>query len=887
MLSSHKLPVRLRSLFRKDRVEQELADELRFQLERLMREKVGQGTTPHEARYAARRELGGVEQIKEECRDMRRANYIENFLQDLRYGFRQLRHNPGFTAVAVLTLALGIGANTAIFTVVDTVLLHPLPYPDSDRIVNILRKDGDGDSIPMFVYWRQNNPGFGDLAGYDGGANAINMSGADRPELVQALKVSLNYFHLFGANPILGRTFTAEEDQPAGPQALVMSYSLWQRRFGGDPAILGKTINLGGAPYTVVGVLTPHFQPYPSTDVWIPLQADAASTDQAHLFMVSGRLPKEVTLAQANSQMAVVGQHYMQTHPEDIGNDGNLEVVPLQQKMTGNVRPALLILLGAVALVLLIACANVANLLLARAAGRQKEIAVRTAIGAGRSRIVRQVLAESILLAFAGGVLGLALASWGVRALLALVPGDLPRVQEMASVPALNPWVAGFTLLLSALTGVLFGVLPAVHLAHTDLASSLKEGTGRTGAGLKQNRTQRTLVAAEVAIAMILLCGAVLLIRSFAELHRIDPGFDPHNLLTVTVSLDGPKYSDASVVDRLARQITERLEHIPGVKGATVTSGLPLGQNMDMIFDIPGRPPLKGCQFTGDVLWPFVSAHYFQALRVPLLAGRLLREREPPHTVVINQALADRFWPHQNPVGQSMQIGAHLGPQLDQGLVQVVGVVGNVRDRLDWAFPPIMYQTQSQVPDAAMKLVNGQMPAGIIVRTRPGVAPLNVSGSVQQVLLSLQLPAAKVQTMEQTMLDSTAQTNFNLLLLTIFAGMALLLAGVGIFGVMSYTVRLRTREIGIRLALGASNGHVFRLLVGQGAVLTVIGVGIGVAGALGLTRFLSSLLYGVKPTDPLTFVIVALVLAVVALLACYLPARRATKLDPMMALRYE
>ena len=818
---------------------------------------------------------------------MRGMRLFQDLGQDLRYGLRMFARNPGFTVVAVLTLALGIGANTAIFTVVDTVLLHPLPYPDSDRIVNILRKDGDGDSVPMFVYWREDNPGFGDLAGYDGGANAINMSGGDRPDLVQVLKVSLNYFRLFGANTIMGRTFTAEEDQPGGPQALVMSCGLWQRRFGSDPRVLGQPINLGGATYTVVGVLSPHFRPYPSTDVWIPLQADAASTDQAHIFMVSGRLPRDVTLAQANAQMSVVGKHYMQAHPEDLGNDGNLQVTPMQQRMTGDVRPALLILLGAVALVLLIACANVGSLLLARAAGRRKEIAVRTAIGAGRGRIVRQVLTESILLAFVGGALGLTFASWGVRALLALVPGNLPRIQEVTSVPALNPWVAGFTILLSALSGVLFGVLPAVQLVRADLASSLKEGTGRTGASLKQNRTHSALVAGEVAIALILVCGAVLLIRSFAVLHRVDPGFDPHNLLTVTISLDGPKYADASVVDRLARQITELLENISGVEAATVTSGLPLGPNMDMIFDIPGRPPLKGVQFTGDVLWPFVSVHYFQTLRIPLLAGRLLREHEAPHTVVINQALADRFWPHQNPVGQTMLIGAHLGPQFDQGPVQVVGVVGNVRDRLDWAFPPIMYQMQGQVPDAAMKLVNGQMPAGIILRTRPGVAPTSVSQAVRQALLSMQLPAANVQTMEQMMLDSTAQTNFDLLLLSIFAGMALFLAAVGIFGVMSYTVRQRTREIGIRMALGASKGNVLRLLVGEGSVLTAIGVGIGIAGALGLTRLLSSLLYNIRPTDPLTFVIAALVLALVALLACYIPARRATKVDPMVALRYE
>jgi len=878
---------RLRALFRRKSVESELDDELRAHFERQVEKYVKSGLAFEEARRRARLEFGGLDQVKEECREARGVSFIETRIQDLRYGLRQLRRNPGFAIVAVLTLALGIGANTAIFTVVNTVLLHPLPYPDSDRIVKILRRDGAGDSIPMFVYWRQSNPGLEDLAGYQGAANGINLTGGDRPELVQALKVSLNYFRLFGAHPILGRTFTAAEDQPGGLPGLVMSYSLWQRRFGADPAVLGRTMNLGGAPYTVVGVLSPRFQPYPSTDVWIPLQADPASTDQAHLYFVAGRLGRGVTLAAANSQMAIAGKRYMQSHPEDLGNDGDVVVVPMQQQMTGDVRPELMILLGAVGLVLLIACANVAHLLLARAAERQKEMAVRAAIGAVRRRIVGQVLAESVLLALVGGTLGLAVGSWGVRVLLALTPGDLPRIQEIGSVPALNPWVASFTILLSAVTGVLFGILPALQLSQTDLALMLKESASPTGTSLGLSRMRSALVAAEVAVAMLLLCAAVLLIRSLAALHRVDPGFDPQNVLTLTVSLDGPAYASAGVVDRLARQITEGLERIPGVESAAVTSGLPLAQNMDMVFDIPGRPPQKGYQFTGDQLWAFVSADYFQTLRVPLLAGRLLRADEPARTVIINQAFADRFWPHQNPIGQVILIGAHLGAQFEEGPVQVVGLVGNMRDRLDWPPPPTMYQMQSQVTDAAMKLVNGQIPSGIIVRTRPGVAALSVSRAAQQVLFNLQLPAAKVQTMDQLMRDSTAQANFDLLLLDIFAGIALLLAAVGIFGVVSAGVRQRVHEIGIRTALGARQGDVIRLMVAQGMRSTLVGLGIGLLSALGLTRLLTNLLYGVKPADPLTFFAASLTLAVVALCACYIPARRAASVDPLAALRHE
>ena len=811
-------------------------------------------------------------------------------LQDVWYGIRQLRRSPGFTLAVLATLALGIGANTALFTVINTVLLHPLPYPESGRIVNIARRGGGTDSVPMFTYWQQNNSLFEDLAAYDFIGSGLNLSGGDRPELVQGLHVSRNYFRLFGAKPILGRTFSAEEDRRGGPQVLLVSYGLWQRRFGGDPSILGKAITLGGAPYTLIGILSPRFQPYPPADVCMPLQADPNNTNQAHILMVSGRLPSGATLAEANAQMSVIGKRYVQTHADQVGNDDKIQVTLMQQVITGDIRPALLILLGAVGLLLLIACANVANLQLARAAGRQKEIAIRAAIGAGRGRIVRQLLTESLLLALTGGVLGLALGSWGVRALLTVTPGGLPRVDEMAAIPALNPWVAGFTVLLSLVTGILFGLAPSIQVSRADLTSLLKESGGRTSAGLKHNRARGILVSAEVAIAVILLCGAVLLIRSFAALHRVEPGFDSRNLLTMKVSLAGPKLASASIVDRMARQWVERVERTPGVEAAAMANNLPFEDGMDMIFNIPGRPPLEGFKFTGDVQWRFVSAHYFDALRIPLRSGRLFRDREPAQTVVINEALASKFWPNANPVGQAILIGAGLGPDFEEGSTEIVGVVGNVRENgLDNDPPPLMYQLQSQIPDGAMKLVNGLQLAGVVVRTKPGIAPTSVSQAVQEALLAgdSPLPATRVRTMEQVSLNSTARQNFNLLLLGVFAAIALLLAAVGIYGVMSYTVEQRTHEVGIRTALGASRSDVLKLIVGQGFKLTLIGVGMGIVGALMLTRFVSSLLYGVRPRDPATFLAVSLLLAGVALLASYIPARRATKVDPMVALRYE
>jgi predicted permease len=798
--------------------------------------------------------------------------------------------SPGFTLAVLATLALGIGANTALFTVINTVLLHPLPYPESGRMVNITRRGGGSDSVPMFTYWEQNNSLFEDLTAYDFIASGLNLSGGDRPELVQGLHVSHNYFRLFAAKPILGRAFTPQEDRPGGPHVLLVSYGLWQRQFGGDPSIVGKAISLGGAPYTLIGVLSPSFQPYPPADVWMPLQADPNSTNQAHILMASGRLPSGTTLAEANSRMSVMGKRYVQTHPDQLGNDDKLVVTPTQQQMTGNIRPALLILLGAVGLLLLIACANVANLVLARAAGRHREIAIRAAIGAGRGRILRQLLTESLLLALGGGGLGLALGSWGVRALLALTPGDLPRMGEMAAIPALDPWVAGFTAMLSLLTGILFGLVPAIQVSRADLTSLLKGSGGGSGDSLKHNRARGALVSAEVGIAVILLCGAVLLIRSFAALHSVEPGFDLRNLLTMKVSLSGPKLASASVVDRTARQWVERVERLPGVEAAAMANNPPFENGIDMIFNIPGRPPLEGYKFTGDVQWRFVSAHYFAALRIPLRSGRLFRDQEPARTVVINEAMARRFWPDANPIGQAIWIGAGLGPGFDEGSTEVVGVVGNVRENgLDNDPPPVMYQLHSQIPDGAMKLANGLQLASVLVRTKSGIAPMSVSQAVQEALLAgdTQLPATKVRTMEQVSLNSTARQNFNLLLLGVFAAIALLLAAVGIYGVMSYTVEQRTHEVGVRTALGASRGDVLKLVLGQGFKLTLIGLGMGIVGALVLTRFLSSLLYGVRPSDPATFLAVFLLLAGVALLASYIPACRAAKVDPMTALRYE
>ena len=880
------LAARFFALFRRRKLDLDLDAELRSHLDMAVERNLAQGMNREQARRQAFLDFGGVEQTRQIYRERRGLPFLDTLFQDLRFAICMLRKSPGFTAVAVLTLALGIGANTAIFTVVNTVLLNPLPYPHSDRIVNISRPNA-GTAIPMFKYWEQKDPGFEDLSAQSA-IIGMNLEGDASPELLQVTKASRNYFRLLGANPFLGRTFTEKEDEPGGPNVLVMSYGLWQRRFNGDASEIGKTISLGGAPYTVIGVLAPGFKPLVPSDAWLPLQADPNSTNQAHTLAVLGRLPENTTLAQATAQMAVIGKRYVQTHPQQLGNDEDIRVTPVEQNLTGDVRSPLLVLLGAVALVLLIACVNVANLLLARATGRQKEIAIRAAIGAGRGRIARQLLAECLLLALTGGGLGLALGSWGVRGLLLVAPQNLPRIQEMKANPAFDPWVAGFTFLLAVATGIVFGVFPAAQLSRISPGLWLQESGVRPAGGLRHNRTRNALAAAEVAMAVALLCGAILLIRSFEAMHRVTLGFDPHNLLTMEFSLAGTRYAKSSEVDRLARQFVQRAERIPGVESAAMANSLPLWGRQDMIFDIPGRSPLAGFRFTGDVQWRFVSTRYFDVLRIPLIAGRLLREQEPGKTVIINLAMARKYWPNTNAVGQTIILGGGLGPQFEEGPTEIVGVVGDVREQLDADPPPTMYQTPAQILDAAMMLINGLQSDAVVVRTWPGVTPMSVSERAQQALLAEgKLSATRIRTMEDAELNSTQRQNFNLLLMSLFAASALVLAAVGIYGVMSYSVEQRTREIGVRAVLGATHKDILGLVLLQSLRTTLTGVAFGVMGSLGLARLIGAQLFGVKPTDALTFVTVPTILLTVALLAAYLPARRAMRVDPVVALKYE
>jgi predicted permease len=823
-----------------------------------------------------------------------------NYLADLRHAFRVLRKSPGFTLVAIAALALGIGANTAIFSVINVVLLMPLPYPQPDRIMQVARGfpdfqgGGNSSSIPKFNAWQKNDV-FESMAAYDFSGPGMNVGGVDHPEQVKGIHVSSEFFRVFGVSPVLGRAFTAEEDMSSGPKVAVISYQLFSRRMGGDLRLVGTPIQIAGEPVTVLGVLPATFKSDPPADIFIPLQADPNSTNQGHYLLVAGRLKPGVTLATARAQMKIVGERFRRANPKWMDKTESVAMAPLQEAQVGDVKLPLMILLGAVGFVLLIACANVANLQLARASTRQREMAIRTAIGAGRWRIVRQLLTESVVLALAGGILGFLIGAWGVRALLAIAPGDLPRISDNLhsanAVSALDWRVLAFTLAISLATGILFGLFPAIHVSRLDVNSALKDTSGRSGTGRHQNRARGFLVVAEIALAVILLVGAALMIRTFASLRAVNPGFDPHNVLTLQTSLSGGRYGATAKVDNLIRQMIPRLESLPGVQSAATAIMLPIEGGVDLPFNIAGKPPAKGNQYNGDEQWRSVSAHYFAAFKIPLLRGRVFSDHDTANSarvMLVNEAFAKKYWKKEDPIGHSITIGKGLGPEFEDPTRELVGIVGNVRENgLKDSDQAVMYVPAGQVPDGLTQLANKIIPLSWIVRT--SMEPTALSSAIQHEFLAVdgQLPVSKFRTMERVISDSTARQNFNMLLLTIFAGTALLLASLGIYGLMSYSVEQRTQEIGIRVALGATRGDMLRMVLKRGLLLAAIGLAVGLAAAFGLTRLLSSLLFGVKAGDPLAFGAVGVTLAAVAWIAIYIPARRATRIDPLIALRYE
>jgi len=796
--------------------------------------------------------------------------------------------------VAISTLALGIGANTAIFSVVNSVLLQPLPYSQADRLVRLTLKfpngDGSAVSIPKFMAWKEHTQVFQNMCAYNFSGPGLNLSGGSVPEQVKGIHVSADFFPVFDATPALGRVFSPDEDRPGGPPLAVMSHGLWVRRFGSDPGLIGRVIVLNDEAYTVIGVLRTSFRSYPTADLFLPLQADPNSTNQGHYLSVAARLKPGITLEAAKAQMKMAAERFRRAYPAAIGKEESANAVPFQEFMVGDVKQPLLILLGAVGLVLLIACANVANLLLARATGRTREIAIRSALGAGRWRIVRQLLTESLVLAMAGGVAGLLIGVWGARALIAVSPGNLPRAAEFSDATLLDWRILAFTMGSALVTGILFGFFPAWQISRSDVNTTLKESASRSGTG-RHHYARNALVVTETALALVLLIGAALLIRTFASLREVNPGFNPSHVLSFETSLGGSKYSATVRVDLLTRDLVQRIESIPGVIAAANVPFLPLEGGFGLGFDIVGRPLGPGERSTGGAAWMYVSPSYFKALEIPLRRGRLFNQRDSgasPSVVIINEAFAKKYWPKADPIGQRIEIGKGMGPDFAESPREVVGIIGDVKEGgLGNPAPEVMYIPIAQVKDSFMELNNKIIPITWVVKT--AVSPLTLSAAVRKQVSEAdgQLAVAHERSLDQVVAETTARENFNMTLLSVFAGIALLLAAIGIYGMLSYSVEQRSQEIGIRMALGAQGADVLWMVVKQGMTLAGLGIGIGLAGAFGLTRLLTALLYGVKPTDPITFAAIGFVLALVALVACWIPARRATRVDPMVALRYE
>ncbi len=810
------------------------------------------------------------------------SSFFADLLQDLRYGVRMLRKNPGFTCIAVLALALGIGANTAIFSVVDAILLKPLPYKNPDQLVVIwenathLGFPKNTPSPANFLDWREQSTVFNGMAAF--AERSFNLTGVGEPERLDGRRVSANLFDLLGVKPLFGRTFAADEDKP-GTKVAIINEGLWKRRFGSDPKVIGRALTLNGESYTVVGVMPgsvrlPAFGNW-RDQVWVPLAftAEEAAGRGNHYLEVIARMKPGVTLQKARTEMQTIAARLAQEYPKYNLRIGSV-VNPLSEEIVGDMKPALLVLLGAVAFVLLIACANVANLLLARAAARQKEIALRLALGADRARLTKQLLVESVLLSLLGGGVGLVLAYAGLNILTRFIPPDLAQ----AGAIAIDGKVLGFTLLIALVTGLLFGLAPASQVSHFNLNDTLKEGGRDSGAGTRGKRLRSSLVIAEVAVSFILLIGAGLLINSFMHLRNLDPGFRVDHLLALNVDLSEVKYPDNARRTAFFDEVVRRVQALPGVRSVAVAGNLPFTYNGDSmpiaVEGIPDPPPDEW----PDVIYRAVGPGYFGTMGIPLVRGRDFNDQDTinsPMTVVVSEKAAQHYWPNDNPIGKRLKGGATSS---DAPWRTVIGVVKDVRQNDFIAEPKMqMYFDYRQLISLT--------PNALVIRT--DVDPLSLASSVRNAIWAVDKDqtVANIDSMENIVAGAVARQRFSMLLLAVFAGLALVLAAVGIYGVMSYSVAQQTREIGIRIALGAKRSNVLRMTLGQGMKLVGTGLAVGLLGALLLTRVMASLLFGISATDPFTFLSIALVLLAVAALASYLPALRATKVDPMIALR--
>ncbi|HYL83466.1 MAG TPA: ABC transporter permease [Candidatus Angelobacter sp.] len=886
------------------RMESEMDAELRFHMEAHAEDLMRSGMPREEAARQARIEFGGVERAKEECREARGVSFTEALAQDVRYGLRTLRKSPGFTTVIVLTLALGIGANTAIFSVVNAVLLRPLAYRDSTSLVNLWAKM-EKDGIPQLPfsepeYWDliDRNESFSAIAAYSLGSGA-NLTRTDAPPIqVSEGQATASLFPMLGVTPLLGRSFSVDEDQPGHLRFVLLSYALWQSQFGGEPNIASKQIQLDGETYIILGVLPKQFSLGGKQDLWVPLALDRAKPNDrgSHYMRVIARLKPGVNTAQVTSGLVRFANDLQHTYPDNYGEQGvkNYGVfsVPVKEQLVGQLRPALLVLLGAVAFVLLIACANVANLLLTQASLRERELAIRGALGAGRARLVRQLLTESLILALAGGVLGLGLAYWGVSALRALVPANTPRIDEVQ----MDPLVLAFTFVVSLLTGLIFGLAPAWQFSRSDLREGLNESGRGSSPARGSRRLRAALAVSELGLATLLLAGAGLLIRSFSRLVDVSPGFQAQHLLTLELSLPEKAYTEGVKVQNFFSQLMARVESIPGIQSAGAISQMPFTDSYysgsvfvkdTPVTDLLRYKPVGNFPYL-EIDQRVATPGYFQAMNIPLVRGRLPSKADDaaaPLIAVVDENFARRFWPQGEAIGQ--QVAVDLIPNvkpLTPRWRTVVGVVGHVKHYgLDVEGREQIYTPHAQ------PLYGSTAPRDMTLAVRTSLPPSSVTNAIREQVLAMDkdLPLYHVATMKELVSDSVAQPRLNLWLLSAFAGLALALAAVGVYGVMAYTVAQRTPEIGIRLALGATPADVLKQVLAEGSRLILGGLVLGIVTALALTRLMASLLFVIKADDPLTIGVAGTLLAVIALLACYVPARRATRVDPLVALRYE
>jgi putative ABC transport system permease protein len=871
-----------RRLWGRKKMEEELEKELLFHLDQHMADLIAQGLDPEEARRRARLALGGPEQVKERCRDTRGTRWFGDLLQDLRYGARMLTKNPGFTIVAVITLAAGIAANTTIFSIVDALVLRPLNFPNQERLVMVWERGDKGEGFYYgsvaagnFNDWREQNGAFEQFAGIVG--RSFNLTGAQQPEKFAGYAVSAGFFDALGVKPALGRTFLPGEDEPGRDQVVVLKHSLWERRFGADPNIVGRTLTLNSKTFTVIGVMPPDFNfPFNRGEIWSPLAFDDKAKQERHdhNMRAMGLLKPGVGIAQANADLDAISRRAQRLFPET--NAGRTAgVFDLTEDFTRESKDYMPPLVGAVAFVLLIACANVANMQFSRAFGRRKEIAVRLALGASRRRLVRQLLTESMLLALAGGVIGLLLSFWAVDLLKDATPEDFGRLIPGYNRFGVNRAVLLFTLATSMLTGVLFGIMPALQASKPDLNESLKEGAKGAASADSRQRLRGAMVVAEIALSLILLVGAGLMIRSLVGMLRNDMGFNPHGVLSFQISLPDEKYSEAQRRG-FYDQLLKRIETLPGVVGAGAVSIVPMSdQSAGRFFEIVGQPPFeKGKGPGGD--YRIVTPGYFNVIGMSLRRGRdfTAGDNEQAQAVaIVNETFARRFLPNQEAIGR------RVIPSGTDNPLEIIGVVSDIKDQnLDSVPFPALYVPYAQAPQNGM---------GIALRA--AAEPTALAGAARDEVMKLDpdLPVSNLKTLEQMIHEITTPKRLVTALMSVFAAIALLLAAVGLYAVMAYAASQRNHEIGVRMALGARSRDILRLITWQGLKLTLVGLALGMVGAFALTRVMEPLLYGVTPTDPLTFVMISLALAGAALLACWIPARRATKVDPMIALRCE